>query len=231
MRAWPYWPMMRARSEPSSEMSSRTSVRSPSGNRKVRFLPVSQVLAASTSMRNGSPGSVRGCGRPSEAAAAEDAESIPATLRRHSSPQDRSNGHQSAITPCWHSTGALSRLALVAGLDAQAAVGFGGGNLAVQDPVDLLAHGHLHVVAHGQFVHGEGGADAFGHGPGRAQDLVQRLARAELLAEGPVAAQRAHAGGEEIAQARQGRGRNGLTAHGYAQPGDLGQAAADHRRP
>src|SRR6476660_2483562 len=231
MRAWPYWPMIRARSEPSTEMSSRTRVRSPSGNRNVRFLPVSQILAASTSMPNGSPGSVRGCGRPSEAAAAEDAESIPATLRRHSSPQDRSNGHQSAITPCWHSAGALSRLALVAGLDAQAAVGLGGGNLAVQDPVDLLAHGHLDVVAHGQFVHCEGGADALGHGSGRAEDLVQRLARAELLAEGPVAAQRAHAGGEEIAQAGQAGECGRLAAHGHAEPGEFGQAAGDHRGP
>src|SRR6476620_11415416 len=143
MRAWPCWPMIGARSEPSSEMSARTRVRSPSGNWKVRFLPVSQVLAASTSMRNGSPGSVRGCGRPSEAAAAEDAESIPATLRRHSSVQDRSNGHQSAIAPCWHSADGLSRLALVAGLDAQAAIGLGGGDLAVQDPVHLAADGHL----------------------------------------------------------------------------------------
>src|SRR5262249_12749879 len=183
MRAWPYWPMIRARSEPSIEMSTRTRVRSPSGNRKVRFLPISQVLAASTSMPNGSPGSVRGCGRPSEAAAAEDAESIPGTLRRHSPPQERSNRHQAAISPAGHSVRRLSRLALVAGLDAQAAIGLGGGDLAVQDPVDLLAHGHLDVVAHGQFVHGEGGADALGHGPGRAQDLVQRLARAELLAE------------------------------------------------
>src|SRR5215470_19330564 len=174
MRAWPYWPMIRARSEPSSEMSSRTRTRSPSGNRKVRFLPVSQVLAVSTRRPNGSPGSVPGCGRPSDAAAAEEAESIPAMLRRHSPVRDRSNGHQSAITPCWHSADGLSRLALVAGLDAQAAVGLGGGDLAVQDPVDLLAHGHLDVMVHGQFVHGEGGPDALGHGPGRAQDLVQR---------------------------------------------------------
>ena len=109
-------------------------------------------------------------------------------LRRHSSVQDRSNGHQSAIATCWHSAGALSRFALVAGLDAQAAIGLGGGDLAVQHPVDLLAHGHLEVVAQGQLVHREGGADALGHGPGRAEDLVQRLARAELLADVPVAA-------------------------------------------
>ena len=107
MRAWPYWPMNRATSDPCTEMSVRTMVRSPSGNRKVRFLPVSQVLAVSTRRPNGSPGSVPGCGRPSEAAAAEEAESIPAMLRRHSSAQDRSNGHQSAIAPCWHSAGAL----------------------------------------------------------------------------------------------------------------------------
>src|SRR5262249_6267261 len=204
MRAWPYWPMIRARSEPSIEMSTRTRVRSPSGNRNVRFLPVSQVLAASTSMPNGSPGSVVGCGRPSEAAAADDAESIPATLRLHSSTQDRSNGHQSGITPCLHrGSPSSSRLALVTGLDVQAAVGLGGGDLAVQDPVHLAADDYLHAVPFGQLVHCEGGADALGHGPGRAQDLVQRLARAELLAERPVAAQRAHAGGDEVAHAGQ----------------------------
>src|SRR5512144_2205907 len=182
MRAWPYWPMNRATSDPCTEMSVRTMVRSPSGNRKVRFLPVSQALAVSTRRPNGSPGSIPGCGRPSEAAAEEEAESIPAMLRRHSSAQDRSNGHQSAIDPCWHRPGALARLALVASLDTQAAVGLGGGDLAVQDPVHLPADGHLHAVPLGQFVHCEGGADALGHGPGRAQDLVQCLARAELLA-------------------------------------------------
>src|SRR5882757_4538023 len=111
-------------------MSVRTMVRSPSGNRRVRFFPVSQVLAASTRRPNGSPGSVPDCASPSEAAAAEEAESIPATpRRRHSSTHDRSNGHQSAIAPMltqWR--GLLSRLALVAGLDAQAAVGLGGGD-------------------------------------------------------------------------------------------------------
>src|SRR5256714_6259157 len=128
MRAWPYWPTNLARSDPCTEMSVRTMVRSPSGNRKVRFLPISQVLAVSTRRPNGSPGSVPRCGRPSDAAAAEEAESIPARLRLHSSGQDRSNGHQSAMVPCWHSVRALSRLALVAGLDTQAAIGLGGGD-------------------------------------------------------------------------------------------------------
>src|SRR5258708_3645185 len=93
-----------------------------------------------------------------------------------------------------------SGLALVAGLlmPAEPAVGLRRGNLPGQDPVHLGADGHLHAVALGQLMRGEGGADAFRHGPGRAEDLFQRPAGAELLAQRPVAAQRAHAGRDQV---------------------------------
>src|SRR5580698_616864 len=84
---------------------------------------------------------------------------------------------------------------------AQAAVGLGRGDLRGQHPVHLVAHRHLDAVPLGQLARGEGGADALGHRVGRREHLLQAPARAELLAERPVAAQRAHAGGHEVAHA------------------------------
>jgi SAM-dependent methyltransferase len=73
---------------------------------------------------------------------------------------------------------------------AQAAVGLGRGDLRGQHPVHLVAHRHLDAVPLGQLARGEGGADALGHRVGRREHLLQAPARAELLAERPVAARR-----------------------------------------
>ncbi len=92
--------MTRARSAPSTEMSERVRVRSCPENRNVRFFPVSQARAASTSTANGSPGRVPGWGRPIEAAAAEDLEMISVQVRFQSSAHERSKGHHSAMATC-----------------------------------------------------------------------------------------------------------------------------------
>ena len=99
-RTWPYWPMTRARSEPSTEMSVSTMVSSCPENRIVRRFPTSQARAASTIAPNGSPGRKPGWGRPSDWAAAEDMFRTSVQFRFSSSAQDRSNGHQSAMATC-----------------------------------------------------------------------------------------------------------------------------------
>jgi hypothetical protein len=81
-------------------MSERVRVRSCPENRNVRFFPVSQARAASTSTANGSPGRVLGCGRPIDAAAAEDMETISVQVRFHSSLRERSKRHHSAMATC-----------------------------------------------------------------------------------------------------------------------------------
>jgi hypothetical protein len=94
MRSWPYWPTARARSEPSTDRSSRTMVRSWPAKANVRRLPISQFRAVSTITVNGSPTSRPGWGRPSEAAAADVKDRTSARLRFHSS-----NGQRSAMIP------------------------------------------------------------------------------------------------------------------------------------
>src|SRR5580704_15633548 len=168
MRTSPYWPTARARSDPSTDRSSRTSVRSRPSKLNVRCFPIRRVRAASTSAVNASPARAAGWGRPSDAAEAEDRDRTSVQFRLHSSAHERSKGHQSAMPHAdtayrARQTRLRSRpvsragsrrsagLALVAGLAVwrQPAVGLGRGDLAGQDPVDLIADGHLNPVAFG----------------------------------------------------------------------------------
>src|SRR5450755_4156399 len=96
MRTWPYWPMARATSEPSTAISVSVRVRSCPEIRKDLGFPTSHARAAPTIAANGSPGMVAGEGRPSDANMAEDADSMSDQFRRQSSAQDRPNGHHSA---------------------------------------------------------------------------------------------------------------------------------------
>ena len=58
-----------------------------------------------------------------------------------------------------------------------------------------------------------------------------RAARAELLADAAVAAERAEARRHEVAHAGQPGERRGFAAHRHAEPGQLGETAGHHHRP
>src|SRR5260370_191388 len=97
-------------------------------------------------------------------------------------------------------------LALVAGLLvlAEPAVGLRRGDLPGQDPVHLLADGHLHAVALGQLMHGEGAADAPPSRPVPPQHLLPPPCRARAPLRSSVAITLAAAWPAMISWARLG---------------------------
>ena len=76
-----------------------------------------------------------------------------------------------------------------------------------------------------------GGLDALGDHLHLGQDLVERTAPPELLADVPIPALRADARRDEVAHAGEACERGGLTAHGHAEARQFGKAARDHRCP
>ena len=75
-----------------------------------------------------------------------------------------------------------------------------------------------------RFEHGWGGVHSFGDGSRRHDDVVQRSARRQLLAEATVAAVGAAACRDEVAVASQAKEGERSTAEGHAEARDLGEA-------
>ena len=86
-------------------------------------------------------------------------------------------------------------------------------------------------MAVGQLHDGRRGADAFGHHRHLGQHVLEPAAEAELLADVAVAAPRAHARHDQVAETGEARERRRLAAHGHAEARELGQAARDDRGP
>src|ERR1700736_2025146 len=93
---------------------------------------------------------------------------------------------------------------LVAGLlSREAAVRVFGGGAVIDDSVDFASDRHGNAVLLGELHDDAAGLDTLSDLIHRRDDLVDRLARAELFADMPVAAALARTGDDEIADAGQ----------------------------
>src|SRR6202022_1565792 len=115
-------------------------------------------------------------------------------------------------------------------LGREAAIRPFGGCAVIDDTVDFASDRHGHVVLLAKFHDDAGRLDALSDLIHRRDDLVDRLARAELLADMPVAAALAGTGDDEIAHAGQPREGVAVSARRLAHLGHLAHRPGHHHR-
>src|SRR5690348_11928777 len=113
-------------------------------------------------------------------------------------------------------------------LTHQPAVGLLDGGAVVDHTVDLACDRHWQAVFFGELHDHTGSLDALGDLVHRRDDLVDRLTRAQLLADMAVAAALAGAGDRQIAHTRQTGEGVAVPAHRLAHLRHLTQRARDH---
>src|SRR3954453_12938871 len=103
----------------------------------------------------------------------------------------------------------------------QAAEGLLGAAAVVDDGVDLLGDRQRDAVLAPELDDRARGLDALGDHVHAGLDLLDAATARQLLADAPVAAERAHACRHQIAEAGEPGERRGIAAHGDAEAGDL----------
>ena len=115
-----------------------------------------------------------------------------------------------------------------AGAEHEGFDGFAGVFAFVEDQLHLLGDGHFDVVLAGEAEGGAGGRDAFGDFAAEAgEDFREFAALAQRLSDGAVAAERAGAGEDQVADAGEAGEGFAAASAGYGEAGDLGDAAGD----
>src|ERR1700757_270039 len=152
------------------------------------------------------------------------------TLRRQATPEGARFGLPFGGSPTRPlETGAVNLVAGLLGREATVCA-FGGGAV-VDNRVDFAGDGHGNAVPVSELHDDAGGLDALSDLIHRRDDLVDRLARAELLADMAVTAALAGAGDDQIAHAGQPGEGVAVAARRLAHLGHLAHGPGHHHRP
>jgi hypothetical protein len=117
---------------------------------------------------------------------------------------------------------------VLAGAEHEVLDGFSWVFALVEDQLHLLGDGHLDAAAAGEAEGGTGGEDAFSDFAAETfQNFRELAALAQRLADGAVAAERAGAGEDQVADTGETGESFTAASAGDGEPGDLRNAAGD----